>query len=188
MRRSTLLGLIGIFGIWLTAGLALPFVNVLNGFTVEQLMVARGLVTALLAVVLLRMRIFPVDRYALLSGLSFAGGCVGLYHGIREFGPSLTIVFFTTAPVVNFAIAWRKRRHVSLAAITSLFIMIVGVVIALRPWGGHNKLSAQGETPAVILMSGLILGDKLNFLQWVGVAISLYGAWYLSRWLSNKKT
>lgn len=45
---------------------------------------------------------------------------------------------------------------------------------------------AQGETPAVILMSGVIVGDKLNLLQWLGVAIALYGAWYLSRWLSKQ--
>jgi len=46
---------------------------------------------------------------------------------------------------------------------------------------------AQGETPAVILGANFMLGEHLTMLQWVGVAIALYGGWYLSRWLSKQK-
>ncbi len=46
---------------------------------------------------------------------------------------------------------------------------------------------AQGETPAVILGASFMLGEKLTPFQWFGVVIALYGAWYLSRWLSKQK-
>ena len=46
---------------------------------------------------------------------------------------------------------------------------------------------AQGETPAVIIGAGLLLGERLTIVQGVGVAIALCGAWYLSRWLSKQE-
>lgn len=48
------------------------------------------------------------------------------------------------------------------------------------------SILAQGETPAVILGANILLGEQLSYIQWVGVIIALYGAWYLSRWLSKK--
>jgi drug/metabolite transporter (DMT)-like permease len=48
------------------------------------------------------------------------------------------------------------------------------------------SILAQGETPAVILGAGLLLGEHLTPIQWIGVGIALFGAWYLSRWLSKK--
>ena len=45
---------------------------------------------------------------------------------------------------------------------------------------------AQGETPAVILGAWLMLGERLTFVQVTGVAIALYGSWYLSRWLAKQ--
>ena len=44
---------------------------------------------------------------------------------------------------------------------------------------------AQGETPAVIIGAYFILGESLTYVQSLGVGISLFGAWYLSRWLSD---
>lgn len=275
-------GLIGVIGIWITAGLALPFVNVLRSFTPEQLMFVRGLMTATFAILIVRGKVFPVDRYTLLAGVGFAFGCLGLYHCIRELGPSLAIIIFTAAPVVNFLIAWGKGRHVSLAAVGSLVVMLGGIVCALHPWSSATPLTikgvawsifgatsgalyyealskakgdrlarcfwqaavvaviallgflisgtqfnapdikmsllliafalmggflyflanieafdnlpteiasvlAQGETPAVIIMAGVLLGEKLSFFQWVGVVIALLGAGFLSRWISNQQ-
>jgi len=42
---------------------------------------------------------------------------------------------------------------------------------------------AQGETPAVILGAGILLGEHISSVQWIGVVTALCGAWYLSRWL-----
>lgn len=47
---------------------------------------------------------------------------------------------------------------------------------------------AQGETPAVILGAGILLGESLTAFQWIGVLIALYGAWRLSLWLSKQAT
>lgn len=47
---------------------------------------------------------------------------------------------------------------------------------------------AQGETPAVIIGASLLLGERLTPVQWIGVAVALFGAWYLSRWLSSQQS
>jgi drug/metabolite transporter (DMT)-like permease len=43
------------------------------------------------------------------------------------------------------------------------------------------SILAQGETPAVILGASILLGEHLTLVQWVGVVVALYGAWYTSR-------
>jgi drug/metabolite transporter (DMT)-like permease len=40
---------------------------------------------------------------------------------------------------------------------------------------------AQGETPAVIIGAYILLDERLTVVQWFGVSITLYGAWYTSK-------
>ena len=277
MHRKTLVGLFGIMGVWLTAGLALPLVNVLDMFTPEQLMVFRGFLTALMAFIGLRGVIGHVDKYTYLIALTLPFATLGLFQGIRHWGAGPTIIIIAATPLVNLVIGAFLGRRVSPASIIGLVLVLGGVVMAR--WGGHFQwagfawtlfgtimngilyeffarakatslqkcfwacvgmgtlgliLSAgaswtpiadpkivllvlgfafvggflywianflafknlptteasvlvQGETPAVILGAGLLLGESLTFPQWTGVVIALYGAWYLSRWLSKQK-
>lgn len=276
MHRKTLLGLFGVLGIWLTAGLALPFVNVLNMFTPPQLMVFRGFLTAAMALIGLRGVIGRVDKYTYLIALTLPFATLGLFEGIRHWGAGPTIIIITATPLVNLVIGAFLGRRISPASIVGLVLVLGGVVIAR--WGGHFQwagfawtlfgtimngilyeffarakatslqkcfyacmgmgtlglvLSAgaswsaiaepklillvlgfafvggflywianlmafenlptteasvlvQGETPAVILGASVLLGEHLTLVQWVGVGIALYGAWYLSRWLAKQ--
>lgn len=280
MHRKTLLGLAGVVGIWLTAGLALPFVNVLTMFTPEQLMVFRGFLTAAMALLCLRGKLRKVDRHTYLIGLTLPFATLGLFEGIRHWGAGPTIIIVTATPLVNFLIGARVGRRISAAAVFGLTLVLAGVVIAR--WGGHfqwagfawsvfatvmngilyeffarakahplekcfyscvgmgmlgliawcfgehsswasitdsnilltvvgfafvggflywlvnlvaftnlptNEASvlAQGETPAVIIGATLLLGEHLTMLQWCGVGVALFGAWYLTRWLSKHR-
>lgn len=276
MHRNTLLGLLGAIGIWLTAGLALPFVNVLQMFTPEQLMIFRGLLTALMALIGLRGVIGRVDRYSYLIALVLPFATLGLFKGIRSWGAGPTVIIVTTTPLINFAIAALRGKRISQASIIGMAMMLGGVLLASRggqfqwpgflwsvfgtvmngilyelfarakskplqkcfwacsgmamlgilmslrkPWpaeladpktlellfgfalvGGFlywlsnviafanlptedASVLAQGETPAVILMAGIMLGENLAIVQWAGVVIALCGAAYLSRWLSK---
>lgn len=274
-RKATLLGLFGIAGIWLTAGLALPFVNVLHMFTPEQLMVFRGFLTALMALIGLRGIVGRVDRYTYLIALTLPFATLGLFEGIRHWGAAPTIIVITATPIVNFLIAHAIGRKIPRASIVGLILMLGGVGMAR--WGGHfqwvgfawtvfgtimngilyewfarakstplqkcfwactgmgvlglvmstntswaqiaqPKLAvfmlgfafiggflywlsnlvafenlptteasvlAQGETPAVIVGAMFMLNEQLTLLQWFGVAISLYGAWQLGRYLKE---
>lgn len=278
MHRKHLLGLLGILGIWLTAGLALPFVNVLNMFTPAQLMVFRGFLTAIMAFIGLRGHIRRVDKYTYLIALTLPFATLGLFEGIRHWGAGPTIIIITATPLVNLVIGAFLGRQISSASIVGLVLVLGGVVIAR--WGGNfqwtgfawtlfgtimngilyeffarakaNSLQkcfyacmgmgtlglmmsagaswsaiaeprliilvlgfafvggflywianlmafenlptteasvlAQGETPAVILGASVMLGEHLTLVQWVGVGIALYGAWYLSRWLANQSS
>src|SRR3989338_1255187 len=276
MHRKTLIGLFGILGIWLTAGLALPFVNVLNMFTPPQLMVFRGFLTAIMALIGLRGVIGRVDKYNYLIAFVLPFATLGLFEGIRHWGAGPTIIIITATPLVNLVIGTFLGRRVSRASIIGLVLVLGGVVMAR--WGGHFQwegfawtlfgtimngilyelfarakatplqkcfyacmgmgtlglvlsagaswsaiaeprlillilgfafvggflywianlvafenlptteasILAQGETPAVILGASVMLGEHLTFVQWVGVGIALYGAWYLSRWLAKQ--
>lgn len=278
MHRKTLLGLFGVLGIWLTAGLALPFVNVLNMFAPTQLMVFRGFLTATVAFIGLRGHIGHVDKYTYLIAFTLPFATLGLFEGIRHWGAGPTIIIITATPLVNLLIGTFLGRRISLASIIGLALVLGGVVMAR--WGGRfdwegflwalfgtvmngilyeffarakasslqksfygcmgmgilglvlstnvswdsitepnlvllvlgfsfvggflysianltvfenlptteASVLAQGETPAVIIGASLLLGEHLTLVQWTGVGISLYGAWYLSRWLAKQST
>ena len=80
------LGLIGIGGIWITAGLALPLVNILHDWQPEELMVVRGFITMILTLACLRRLPAKPTKQVLLMGVCFALACLGLYKGIRTWG------------------------------------------------------------------------------------------------------
>ncbi len=276
MKPKTFIGLFGVVGIWLTAGLALPFVNVLHMFTPEQLMIFRGFMTTIAAFIGLRGVIGKVDKYTWLIAITLPFATLGLFQGIRHWGAGPTIIIITATPLINFAISLFLGRKISEASIIGLVLMLGGVLIArkggLFQWEGFvwsvfgtvmsgvlyelfakakttslqkgffagigmgtlglilsvntplistmtpkltvlllgfafvggflywiaNMLAfenlriteasvlAQGETPAVIIGAYFMLGEHLTFVQWTGVAISLFGAWYLSQWLAKK--
>jgi drug/metabolite transporter (DMT)-like permease len=277
-HTRTTLGLLGTLGIWLTAGLAVPFVNVLHTFTPEQLMVFRGFLTMLMALTFLRKVPWQVDgwTYAIAAATPFA--TLGLFEGTRAWGAGPTIIILTATPLVNFLFSLFLGRRISRASAIGLVLVLGGVVLAR--WGGHFQWTgfgwsmlatianallyecfdrakadslqkcfwgmlgmgtlglvvslynhsswaaatnpkllllllgfafiggflywkaymvafenlpmteasvlAQGETPAVILGAYFLLGEPLTLIQWMGVIISLYGAWYLSRWLKKR--
>lgn len=276
MHRKTTIGLLGVLGIWLTAGLALPFVNVLKMFTPQQLMVFRGFLTASMAFIGLKGIIGRVDKYTYFIALTLPLATLGLFQGIRHWGAGPTIIIITATPLVNLVIAIFLGRRISSAAVTG-FVLVLGGVIVAR-WGGHFQwagflwtvfgtimngilyewfarakasslqkcfwactsmgtlgfllsfnqswsrvaepklilmlvgfafvggflywlsnlaafenlptleasILAQGETPAVIIGANFLLKEHLAVTQWAGVMIALFGAWYLSRWLTKR--
>ena len=283
MHRKTLLGLFGILGIWLTASVALPLVNVLTQFSPEQLMFVRGLITSIMALLITKTKVGKPGIFVLISGAGFAGGCLGVFHSIREMGASPSLICLTLVPLVNFSLLWSKGKRPSRSAVRCLLIMVVGVVIALEPWANKTNLTttgllwsfvacvsagiyyegmsravgeklqkvfwqaviisftalagvlmstskptlpdlqtsylllgfafvggflyilanimafenlpidvacvlAQGETPMVILASGIILKEELTLVQWLGVLIAMYGAGVLSAWIAKQST
>ncbi|MES2225910.1 MAG: EamA family transporter [Patescibacteria group bacterium] len=275
-EKNIALGRLGVLGICLTAGFAVPFVNVLREFAPEQLMVFRGFLTALMTVVVMRKIPWRVDRNTYLIALVLPFATLGLFEGIRAWGAGPTIVILTATPFVTFALSPFLGRKISSASVVGLVLLLGGVAIAR--WGGEfqwagfgwsvfatvmngilyelfarskagrmetcfwfcigmgtlglvlsthdswaaaadprlliflvgfafvggflyslanlltfenlstNEASvlAQGETPAVILGAALLLGEHLTPVQWLGVALALYGAWHLSRWLKKQ--
>ena len=276
MRRKTLPGLLGVLGIWITAGFALPFVNVLNMFTPPQLMALRGSLTAGMAIIGLRGRVGHVDKYTYLIALTVPFVTLGLFEGIRHWGAGPTLTIFAATPLVNLLISALLRQRISPKSIVGLVLVLGGVVIAR--WGGHFQWAgfiwalfgtimngilyeffarakttwlqknfyayigmgvlglvlstgeswsaiadlknillalvfasiggflygianivtfenlptteasvlAQGETPAVIIGAYIMSGERLTLIQWIGVGITLCGAWHLSRQLPKQ--
>ena len=269
IHQQTWLGLLGILGIWLTAGFALPFVNVLTTFTPEQLMVVRGFLPAGIALIGLRGTLGNVDKYTYLIALTGPFATLALFESIRHLGAGPTIIIVTATPLVNLVFSLFSRRRLSAVTVTAFLLVLGGVVMAR--WGGSfnwtgflwavfgtilngilyelfnranarplqkcfwacvgmgslglvlsastswpsadlkliahvlgfafvggflywlanviafenlpvNEASvlAQGETPCVIVGAMVFLGERLTFVQWMGVAIALLGTGYLS--------
>lgn len=154
MHRKTLLGLFGVLGIWLTVGLAMPFVNVLNMFTPPQLMVFRGFLTAAMALIGLREHIGRVDKYTYLIALTMPFATLGLFEGIRHWGAGPTIIIITATPLVNLAIGALLGRRISLASIVGLVLVLGGVVMAR--WGGHFQWAGFAWTLFGTIMNGIL--------------------------------
>ena len=135
MHRQTLLGLFGVVGIWLTAGLALPLVNVLKMFTPEQLMVFRGFLTAMMAFVGLGfVGVFcRVDKYTYLIALTVPFATLGLFQGIRNWGAGPTIIVITATPLVNLGLSLLLGRKIPAASIIGMTLLLGGVAVAC--WG-----------------------------------------------------
>lgn len=277
MKTRIYLGLLGALGIWMTAGLALPFVNVLKVFSPEQLMVFRGFITAIMALICLRGSVGKVDKYTLLMAATVPFATLGLFEGIRNWGAGPTIIIIAATPIINFVISLFLGRKVVGVSMAGFALILGGIVIARH--GGHFQWSgfawsvfgtimngityewlarakasslqkcffgsvgmgilglllsiptswvattepklmllltgfvfvggflywianilafenlplgeasvlAQGETPAVIIGAYFLLGERLTLTQWIGVFISLFGAWYLSYLLATNK-
>ncbi|MBI5140208.1 MAG: EamA family transporter [Candidatus Vogelbacteria bacterium] len=130
-KKSPLLGLLGVLGIAVTAGLALPFVNVLSQFQPEELMAFRGFLTASIALALLGGKIRKVDNYTYWIAAVLPLATLGLFNGIRYWGPNQTIVLIMATPLVNFAIGFFLKRKPSLASIVGLVLLLIGVTTAL---------------------------------------------------------
>ncbi len=80
---------------------------------------------------------------------------------------------------------WQKSFSLKLAVVG--FAIMGGFLYFLANLVAFSNLPqvvaavlVQGETPAVILMAKVLLGEQLNRLQWLGVLIALLGAGYLS--------
>ncbi|MHB8903859.1 MAG: EamA family transporter [Patescibacteria group bacterium] len=154
MKNKTLLGLLGVLGIWLTVGLALPFVNVLSMFTPPQLMVFRGFLTAVMALIGLRGVIGRADKYTYLMALTLPFATLGLFEGIRHWGAGPTIIIITATPIVNLIIGIFLGRRISLVSMFGLTLVFIGVLIAR--WGGHFQWEGFAWTLFGTIMNGVM--------------------------------
>ena len=156
-QRSTKKGLIGVLGIWLTAGFALPLVNVLEQFQPTQLMVYRGYITALLALIWMLFQkedVFRVDKYTYLIALTVPFATLGLFEGIRSWGAGPTIIIITATPVVNILIGIITGRKVGKASIVGLLMVCGGV--ALARWGGVFNWAGFSWSVFATIVNGII--------------------------------
>lgn len=281
--KHRLFGVIAALGISLTAGIALPMVNVLTDFSTAELMMIRGGITAIFIAIIFRKRISWTDWRVMNFSVMFAVANLCLYNGIRAWGANPTIVIITLTPIVNFVAKWWRKEKTSRRALWSLFTLIGGVIVALEPWKapidawgvfwslsgavlaglGFEVLAktkdldpyargfwlsvvigsfgftvaltkgfpllnyeislttslllvgfgltggllyflanifafdyldtevasvlAMGETPAVILGAGILLGEKMSIVQWGGVILALVATMTLS-WAEAKKS
>ncbi|MDO8594149.1 MAG: EamA family transporter [bacterium] len=167
MHQRKTLGLFGIFGIWLTAGITFPLVNTLRMFETGQLMALRGLLTALLTFICLGGKLGKIDRGLILLRLVVPLATFGMFQSVRSLGASLTAVLFTATPIINFCFGLQAGRMVSGASIGALCLILGGVSLACK----DATFSLVGFAWALFAMLNeavvyeLFAGKKTNPLQ-----------------------
>lgn len=187
MKKSIPLGLLGVAGICLAQAVALPFVRSLESLQAEQLMVARGVVTALLAgflAFLLYGSLGSLDFRTLALAVVFPLACLGLYKGIKAWGVSPVIIVVAATPLANFLFRWARGARVPPAAVLSFFLILGGVSLALRVWE-IGRISLPGLLWALFgtLMNALyyeiislpIGNAKLQLCFWQAAGVAGFG-------------
>ncbi len=154
VQTNTTKGLLGILGIWLTAGIALPLINILNDFSPTQLMTFRGYVTALLALLFMRGVVGKIDLYTKLMMIVLPLATLGLFQGVRYLGAGPTIIIITATPIVNFCIGYFLKRPVRTTSVIALFVLLLGVVIA--QWSDELNLRGLAWACFGMVMSGVL--------------------------------
>ena len=154
MERKTFVGLFAALCVWLTAGLALPFVNVLKMCTPEQLLTVRGYLTAAITFAVLRGDIFRVDRYTYLVGLCTPFASLGLFKAVRAWGAGPTFIILTATPFINFLFTLAQGKRVPKPALGALALLLGGVFLAR--WGGTFTLAGFGWSLLSTIGCGLL--------------------------------
>ncbi len=181
--NATLVGIIAAIGIWVTAAIAVPLVNVFDALTTGELMMVRGGVSVILITALFPRRISFPARNVFLFSLLFALANFCLYNGIRAWGANPTIVILTTTPVINILAKWWRGQAVDLRVTGALTVLLVGVLIALNPWQTSFDLHGFLWSILATLLVGVgfeILGaskniDRYNKSFWMAMLMMIVG-------------
>jgi drug/metabolite transporter (DMT)-like permease len=153
--NGTTVGVLAALCISVTAAIALPLVNVFKSIPPSELMVVRGMVTAILiALVLTRHVGMPSVRMMKFSIL-FSLATLALYAGIRAWGASPTLVVLTTTPVVNIAAKRLRGQSVDGRVYLCLGGLLLGVMIALNPWQANFDLRGFLLSVVATLLAGI---------------------------------
>ncbi|MDR0860129.1 MAG: DMT family transporter [Candidatus Peribacteria bacterium] len=123
-------------------------------FSPTQLMVFRGFLTAIIALIGLRGNVGRVDKYTIGIAVILPLATLGLFEGIRNWGAGPTIIIITATPLVNVIIGAFTGRKISLASIIGLVLILGGVILAR--WGGNFNWTGFAWSLFGTLMNGIL--------------------------------
>lgn len=180
MKNKRIVGFLGILGIWITAGVSLPLVGFFEELGSGQLMLVRGGITALLALLVLRGDVVKISKDTLLIALVLPLATLGLFQGISLWGASQTIVVITATPVVNLLFGLLVRRKFSRSSFSGFLLLFAGVLVAC--WGGYFNLVGFLWAVFGMIMNGvlyeLFAKSKDSSFQkcfWASIGMALLG-------------
>jgi drug/metabolite transporter (DMT)-like permease len=139
----------------LTAGVALPLIEIFSTMLPSELMVVRGAVTIVLIGLLLRRHIGPPSGPIITFSIIFSLATLALYAGIRAWGPGPTLIILTTTPVVNIGAKLMRGERVDKRVYTCLAGLLIGVGIALNPWQATFNSEGLLLSLAATILSGV---------------------------------
>lgn len=142
-------------GIWASAAIAFPMVNLFQQLSTSELMMVRGGTTMVITLGLFGRRISWAGRSILIFSTLFGFAALSFYSGIRAWGINPTAVVLTVTPIVNIAAKKWRGKTIDTYVYVSLTVLLVGVAIALNPW--QTVFNAAGFTwsVAAILLAGV---------------------------------
>jgi drug/metabolite transporter (DMT)-like permease len=181
MNRKTEIGILAVLGVWISAGICLPMINVLKGsFTPEQILFVRGAIPVLIVLFLRDPWELKPDKYTLGIAAVIPFAALGLFKGVREWGANPTLIVVAATPVVNFVITKVRGRKIPANVWIGFMVLLTGVVVALH---GNYPLN-RGCAWAVFgtICNGLLYelfafakSDKWTKCFWASLGILVLG-------------
>ena len=167
----------------LTAAIALPLVNIFTTLLPSDLMTVRGGVTCVAVGLFFFKNISYPRPNVILFSVLFGVANLMLYMGIRTWGVSPTITVLTAMPVVNIAAARWRGNTVKTRTYLTLFVLVLGVAIAINPWQTEFNAVGCAQSIAATIFAGVgvevLAGtkevDKYNRTFWLAAVILVIG-------------
>ena len=153
--HSARIGLIAIAASCVAGALTIPLVKSLrHQFSAEDLLLVRSLFSGLLAFAIVGRRVWYSDWRLKLSGLIIGLSSISFYRAVQVWDVNPVMVILASAPIVNVVLAYIEGKHVGRIALSSFFLLFLGIVIALDPWRHEINLSGLGWAIISAIASG----------------------------------
>lgn len=164
----------------------MPFVNVFSEFLPSELMVMRGVVSALIILPFFFSRITRPERRVLAFAALFSIATIPFFSAMRAWGSGLTLVVLTCTPLVQVTAKLARGERVPLYTYVCLAILLSGVAIALDLHSGTFSTLGFGLSVTATVLAGLsfeVLSSQKNIdpyhkTFWLAVMMAIVGFVY----------
>lgn len=194
LQSNVWLGLLGILGLWIAAGVSIPLISYLGSLTKYQLLLARGVMT-LTCVALFSLKAYGritkpsfwrsiFRTHAFWMAALFGIASVGLFNGLRLWGTKNTMVVWAAMPIANYLISRARKHPVASIAPLSLVLVLLGELIALWPkegqafvWGGlgWSILGMVANAGSIEVQTSAKNYSIMEITLWSGIGVTVVG-------------
>jgi hypothetical protein len=127
-------GMLAVLGIWISNIVIVPWVLWLNMFTPMELMMVRGALTALVAIIWAKtsgLTIGKPDRHLVVACLCISASFVCFYESVTYVSPNFPVITFTLTPAVNMYLQHRRGEFIPKSSFVCAAIILFGVLLCV---------------------------------------------------------
>jgi drug/metabolite transporter (DMT)-like permease len=180
-QENVRVGIIAALALWVANAFIVPMVVWFTEFQRTEIMMLRGIVTAVAMWAIARLH---GERVTLRTpGLLIALGNRCFDEALAEVGPNPPVIAFTAGPLVNILLVQRRGNRVPTYTYYCLAGLILGMAAALGPW--EVQLTIKGVLLSLLVPVLVCVGfDRIGQIKgtndyqvtfWLGLSICAVG-------------